>query len=1128
MVYIRPRDRPVVSAAGATRVGQLPSGGTSPSHTALPFHWYSALFAAFPMACIPSTQASGAKRDGQMSSKPGQQTAKRRPMRRTLATVWGALLLLPAPLTMAIAAEIQSLEITRLAPRIERVRFQSSILEETKHFVAVLPKDFDRQAEGHPFLVFLHGRGRNPQSLLEHPASREAVLGAGFVTIFPQGDVAWYIDSPVNSKARYASYLEEVIRLATNQYGLSKKPERRALAGWSMGGYGCVRFAQTHPGQFAAASPIVGLLDYPRSPDDFPPGQRYPVRTEYFGADPAAWKTLNPMTSADRLAGTSILLVTADEAFDRTMNERFSRRLDHLGIATRLEVLKGSHSMAVVHQAVPLVIAHTQAAFRRQVPGRSDKTSSPRDATSQLPGPPPVYLNWDANCLALGPAGIAELVLDARQAGVQGINLRVSNKGALAFRTRAGTCYSERLDAFGADFDPLAVLIAECHKQGIAAHVWVDLFEAAYDPLIMAHPEFSPQGRPGKPRLAGVPCYAHAEVRDHMLELVDEYAAYRPDGVFFCTKSSHVPRNQLNQPHNRDSGFNPPVVRRYRELYGVDILKEPFDREKLGRVRGEFLIDFLVEARRRLNRAGIRVIVGATTSGRLQPLGPNFHLDWRRLLERRAADALLMSNTRGEYHVFYNAPGRAAFAEIRQACDTAGVRFWPYIIVSGTYQPIADRVGYAGLLQYVPRQLDYLTALGGDAVLLQDPDLYAFDRNLRRALWKAMGRRQSGVARTESPRDLPAPDPASIFRARKETVPCGHFEQDADAFWFLQSAWTLVPGTPLATASFEGRTADSRPIGWSPDNGRNPRLKTVFDWAVMHGDPFSGRAFSGRCSLALGASPGAADGARSAAWTAEVPVPRHLRGDQRIRVHAHGESLRHIDSVGMTVDCLDSDENVLAQLDAAAPREGTYPWRPIETVWAADSRVTKLRVRLALTAADHPGTEGRVWFDELSIAPAQPLAADALTFPAGSDRDPAYRGRMARWDARPGWNLVSIPFLVPKTNDENARPTFRVALRAQPPARVTLAWQPCGHTDKALVDVNSTPREEHETTFAVTPSWQIFSMPAAPGHGRIVLRPHGATTLWLDEFTTLPSPFGRGVGGEGPRKNKFDNRVARP
>ncbi|NLE36830.1 MAG: family 10 glycosylhydrolase, partial [Pirellulaceae bacterium] len=168
---------------------------------------------------------------------------------------------------------LQDLVLAVKPQRIERVEFHSTALGETRHFDIVLPEGFDRDAKEHPFLMFLHGRGRNSRSLLDDPSSRELFLDAGFVTLFPDGDNSWYLDSPANPKAKYASYLNELLALAEIRFGLSKKPERRALAGWSMGGYGCVRFAQAHPGRFGAVASIIGLLDYPRSEEAFPPGQ---------------------------------------------------------------------------------------------------------------------------------------------------------------------------------------------------------------------------------------------------------------------------------------------------------------------------------------------------------------------------------------------------------------------------------------------------------------------------------------------------------------------------------------------------------------------------------------------------------------------------------------------------------------------------------------------------------------------------------------------------------------------------------------------------------------------------------------------------------------------------------------
>jgi S-formylglutathione hydrolase FrmB len=254
--------------------------------------------------------------------------------------------------------------IAAIAPRIEAVTHQSRVLGRQKSFCAVLPEGYDRTKPDWPVLVLLHGRGRNERTLIDHPAARESLLAADFVIVLPNGDDGWYVDSPVRPADRYAAHLEEVLAVAERQYHLSRDRRRRALAGWSMGGYGCARFAQTHAAEFISVAPIIALLDYPRDPSDFPPGQSYPVQTQVFGGDPAVWPRFNPIEQAEKLRGMSILLLTGDEAFDRTMNERFSRRLNDLGIPNSLKTLHGPHAPETVREALPLVIEHTRSAFR--------------------------------------------------------------------------------------------------------------------------------------------------------------------------------------------------------------------------------------------------------------------------------------------------------------------------------------------------------------------------------------------------------------------------------------------------------------------------------------------------------------------------------------------------------------------------------------------------------------------------------------------------------------------------------------------------------------------------------------------------------------------------------------------
>jgi len=241
-----------------------------------------------------------------------------------------------------------------LGERIEAVTFSSDVLKREKSFSAVLPEGYDRSRGQWPVMFLFHGRGRHERSLVDDAACRKALLAAPFVVVLPDGDDGWYIDSPVRADDRYQAYVEEVIDVADSWYGLSRRRESRGLSGWSMGGYGSMRLAEVRREEYGAVAPVIGLLDFPRR--GLPEGQSYRVPVDRFGVEADVWRRFNPITQADRLRDTSILIVTADRAFDRTMNENFAGRLKELRIRHEWRMLEGKHTFDVVRQALPMVI----------------------------------------------------------------------------------------------------------------------------------------------------------------------------------------------------------------------------------------------------------------------------------------------------------------------------------------------------------------------------------------------------------------------------------------------------------------------------------------------------------------------------------------------------------------------------------------------------------------------------------------------------------------------------------------------------------------------------------------------------------------------------------------------------
>ncbi len=213
-----------------------------------------------------------------------------------------------------------------------------------------------------PVLFFLHGRGRHHRSLVEAPEARAALLAAPFYVVLPQGEDGWYVDSPARPADRYGTYLEEVGAWAERQFPLSRSPTRRGIGGWSMGGYGAVRFAQTHPGRFGFVASIIGLLDFPR-PETLPEGQNYHVPVPRFTGDPLVWEHFNPLRDVVALRSARVTLVLASRGFERTMNERFIAALQVQDVRPEIHRLEGGHEFSVVERGLPLVIADAAAFF---------------------------------------------------------------------------------------------------------------------------------------------------------------------------------------------------------------------------------------------------------------------------------------------------------------------------------------------------------------------------------------------------------------------------------------------------------------------------------------------------------------------------------------------------------------------------------------------------------------------------------------------------------------------------------------------------------------------------------------------------------------------------------------------
>lgn len=256
----------------------------------------------------------------------------------------------------------------KLLSRVINDSFHSKVLNRKKEFTVFLPEEYKKSDQKFPVLYLLHGRGRNERSLTGNARALNILKNAKFVTVFPDGDDGWYINSPIKKNDRYNDYMEELMSFVEKKYRISSNPAQRGLSGWSMGGYGCTMYAAAHPAQFSAVAPMIALLDYPRS--GLPKGQSYKVVSSRFGNDEAIWEKFNPIHYAEKLKGKNILLVSANQCFTKTMNNNFANRLKELNISCELKKIKGSHSFETVLTALPLVIDFMNKQIVSDMPGQ--------------------------------------------------------------------------------------------------------------------------------------------------------------------------------------------------------------------------------------------------------------------------------------------------------------------------------------------------------------------------------------------------------------------------------------------------------------------------------------------------------------------------------------------------------------------------------------------------------------------------------------------------------------------------------------------------------------------------------------------------------------------------------------
>jgi len=200
---------------------------------------------------------------------------------------------------------------------------------------------------------------------------------------------------------------------------------------------------------------------------------------------------------------------------------------------------------------------------------------------------------------------IRSLLKKCKANGFSAVMWRTSVCGKVAYRSKVMTVFDAEyrlscnsLARVMEKIDPLEIAVKEAHKLGLKIYAWVTLFDSYYpgleDAFFAKNPHLLMVSRDGNSVLRGIGCLACPETVDYRLREAKEVSGYGVDGIFFSLGTHTICTRAAGDKSGEDVfGFNPEVVKEFKEKYGRDIINEDYDKEAFYRLHGEYLTRFL-------------------------------------------------------------------------------------------------------------------------------------------------------------------------------------------------------------------------------------------------------------------------------------------------------------------------------------------------------------------------------------------------------------------------------------------------------------------------------------------------------------------------------------------------------
>lgn len=206
-------------------------------------------------------------------------------------------------------------------------------------------------------VYLLHGRADNCSGWYRFTNVERFARMKNLVLVTPEVQRSFYTDMEMGLD--YFQYVcEELPRLCRNMFNLSDKPENNYIMGLSMGGYGALKCALTHPEHYAGVATFSAVMDMQKFVDmDTEKNRREYAAIFGSGLKVAdkdnLWKLAE---KADPKTFPKVLTYCGEQDRLFRMNAEFSAMLKEKGFDTAFSHWEGDHNWVFWDKAVDLAI----------------------------------------------------------------------------------------------------------------------------------------------------------------------------------------------------------------------------------------------------------------------------------------------------------------------------------------------------------------------------------------------------------------------------------------------------------------------------------------------------------------------------------------------------------------------------------------------------------------------------------------------------------------------------------------------------------------------------------------------------------------------------------------------------